>query len=139
MTGADLSLWATHRIRDGWMPGAAWALSGAKGSIVGAAGSLGSGEYATEVVSPQTIYDLASLTKPLCTSLLLSLMEQESLIDLGAPLSETLIESRGTPYEGVSPLQLARHQSALPAWNPLFLDERGGSLVERIVRLPPAV
>lgn len=70
---------------------------------------------------PDTIYDLASLTKPLVTGLLTALRIENGEIDL-----ETRIGDRNTIFarSAVATLtirELATHTSGLPAWRPFYL------------------
>jgi CubicO group peptidase (beta-lactamase class C family) len=86
-----------------------------------------------------TVYDLASLTKPLATALLLLLLEQEQRIDLEAEARLVLPELTGSPYEDASFIDLGVHRSGLPAWRPLYLqasDVKG--YLAGIVREPRA-
>jgi CubicO group peptidase (beta-lactamase class C family) len=70
----------------------------------------------------ETIYDLASLTKPLATALLVMIFAERKLLDLSAPASAYLEELRGTNKGAITLLQLLTHTSGLPAWRPLYLE-----------------
>jgi CubicO group peptidase (beta-lactamase class C family) len=83
-----------------------------------------------------TVYDLASLTKPLCTASLAVLMARQGEVRLDEPAGERLEEMRGSPFAGASLAELLTHQAGLPAWEPLYLhgaDPR--SYLERMARL----
>src|SRR5690606_2389547 len=71
-------------------------------------------------VQSQTIYDLASLTKPLATASAILLLLQDGLLDLAAPLDTLLEESRGAPLGRVVLKDLLCHQSGLPGWHPFY-------------------
>ena len=73
----------------------------------------------------ETIYDLASLTKPLVTGLLSALFFERGRIDLDARVSEYLSEFERGDKRGVTLRQLLTHTSGLPAWRPLYLDTGG--------------
>jgi CubicO group peptidase (beta-lactamase class C family) len=64
-------------------------------------------------------FDLASLTKPLATATLL-LMARRDGLELEAPISETLPELAGSPWQDVTFLQCATHTGGFPAWAPLY-------------------
>ena len=75
-------------------------------------------------VSDETRYDLASLTKVLCTVSLLLDRVARGLLDPRAPLRELLPEAawmQGTPSLAAARLiDLVTHTSGLPAWQPLY-------------------
>ncbi len=67
-----------------------------------------------------TIYDLASLTKPLATASSILLLVQEGRVSLTQTLAMLIEESNGTPLGQVSLKDLLSHQSGLPAWRPFY-------------------
>jgi CubicO group peptidase (beta-lactamase class C family) len=103
------------------MPGAVWWVEGPGGEID--RGAIGSAalEPTTVPLYEEIPFDLASLTKPLCTALLLVLLEQEGLLDLNAAAGSCLKELRGSAIASASLLSLAHHAAGLPAWRPLYL------------------
>jgi len=79
-----------------------------------AAGQAREGVPAT----PETRFDLASLTKPFVSTLAL-VLEAEGLLRLAAPISE--LWPQADPRLGRRPLSdLLRHRSGLRAWAPLY-------------------
>ena len=110
------------RVESGDFPGAAWWVGPAAAGSAWSSGAVGFAalEPEREPVDEETPFDLASLTKPLVTGLLLVLVEQERGIDLDAALARYLPETAGSPIGEVSLAALARHTSGLPAWKPLF-------------------
>lgn len=69
-----------------------------------------------------TVYDLASLTKPLVTGLLLALLVERGAVGLDAPVSEYLDEFCVDDKRSVTVRHLLTHTSGLPAWQPLYLS-----------------
>ncbi len=67
-----------------------------------------------------TIYDLASLTKPLATASSILLLVQDGRLDLVQPLVMYLEESKGFPLGQIPLCNLLSHQSGLPAWRPFY-------------------
>ncbi len=68
-----------------------------------------------------TVYDLASLTKPLATVLVLMRAVSEGRISLSTPLKRVLPRFvEGSPWERTTILELTFHSSGLPAHRPLF-------------------
>jgi CubicO group peptidase (beta-lactamase class C family) len=106
-------------IERGPIPGAACAV----GEELACFGSL-SQEPGAAAVTSDTWYDLASLTKVLCTVPLLLDLIAVGRLDPRAPLRDLLPEVawlQDRPNLGdVSVLQLATHSSGLPAWQPLY-------------------
>lgn len=78
-------------------------------------------------VQPTTIYDLASLTKPLATATSVLLLIQGARVALEDPVQEVLTEFEGTPIGQATVRDLLTHRSGLPGWRPFYerLDARG--------------
>jgi CubicO group peptidase (beta-lactamase class C family) len=73
-------------------------------------------------VGEGTAFDLASLTKPICTATVLLRLCEQGRLSLADPVGEWLPEC---PHlRGVSVFHLATHTSGLPAWRPLYRAER---------------
>lgn len=73
-------------------------------------------------VQRDTLYDLASLTKPLSTASAILLLVQDGLIDLDVPLDSLLNESKKHSLGRKTVKDLLCHQSGLPALRPYYLD-----------------
>ena len=71
-------------------------------------------------MTTQTIFDLASLTKPLATTLSLMLLVQEDRIGLDQPIVEILPGLEGSGKQKITVRQLLCHTSGMPAWRPWF-------------------
>src|SRR4030095_979658 len=68
-----------------------------------------------------TIYDLASLTKPLTTGLLCARRVETGELSLENPLSHYLPEFDRTDKKSITLRHLLTHTSGLPAWRPLYI------------------
>ena len=68
-----------------------------------------------------TIYDFASLTKPLVTAMLVVKLSERGVLDLNAPLAAYLIEFNDQETREITLRQLLTHTSGLPNWRPLYL------------------
>ncbi len=114
-------------VDDGVFPGAQLAvrLRGELQCVV-VAGRLSS-EPPGLPVQPATIYDLASLTKPLATVTSVLLLIQRAKVALVDPVQTVLTELEGAPIGQVTVRELLTHCSGLPGWRPLYerLDARG--------------
>lgn len=71
-------------------------------------------------VEPDTSFDLASLTKPLATTLACLALIEEGRLELDRPLGEYITLA---PHLGSSTLaHLLTHTSGLPAWRPFYKE-----------------
>lgn len=104
------------------MPGSVGAVSGRAGIV--SEWVLGHAALEPERIKAgiDTLYDLASLTKPLCTALALVILEEQGRCSLDAPAVEWLPELEGSAYAEASLLHFAAHGAGLPAWRPLYLS-----------------
>lgn len=71
-------------------------------------------------VTTDTIYDLASLTKPLATTTALVCLLQDGQVDLDQPVTDWLSEWQSTSYQNTTFRQLLHHSSGLPAWRQYY-------------------
>lgn len=76
-------------------------------------------------VTENTIFDLASLTKPIVAVALLTLVE-DGKVSLHQTVGEHFPEAKSTPLASITLRQLATHTAGLPAWKPLY-KQAGGS------------
>lgn len=85
------------------------------------------------VASKETLYDLASLTKPLATSLIALKSFSEGKLDLYEPIDGC--------KNSFTALDLLRHESGLPSWYPLYKfkdkEEIEDFLLKKIERKKP--
>lgn len=73
----------------------------------------------------ETIYDLASLTKPLVTGLLCSRRVEAGELTLDSSVAHYLAEFDRTDKQDITVRQLLTHTSGLPAWQPLYILAEG--------------
>jgi serine-type D-Ala-D-Ala carboxypeptidase len=150
MTSAANKSWALlqpllHEGIDGAVFTGAVALAGLKGELVwqGEAGRI-SQEAGSAAVTPDTRFDLASLTKPLATTLALMRLSAAGRLQLENTLGE-LLPGEWLPPDKV-PLSLEcllTHSAGLPAWRPFYrellaapAEDRAG-LLERLAAAAP--
>lgn len=77
--------------------------------------------------SPTTLFDLASLTKPLATTTMAMLLYERGLLELDAPIFGTIPEFLSGPdprHREITFRMLLAHSSGLPAYEKLFLQAR---------------
>jgi len=69
---------------------------------------------------PTTLYDLASLTKPLATTSALLTLVEEKRLHLDQSVESLLHPCAGAPVGQVTIRDLLSHRSGLPAWRPYY-------------------
>ena len=72
-----------------------------------------------------TIYDLASLTKPLITGLLCAQLVERGELSLDNPVADYLPEFDRADKRAITIRRLLTHTSGLPPWRPLYLLTNG--------------
>ena len=82
-------------------------------------------------VTLETIYDMASLTKPLVTALCVMRLADRGMLDLKAPLGAYLREFEDK--REITLFQLLTHTSGLPNWLPLYLETRDRAEVPEVI------
>jgi CubicO group peptidase (beta-lactamase class C family) len=87
-------------------------------------------------VNLETIYDLASLTKPLVTALLTVMLSERGMIDLAAPLAQYLSEFDREDKRHITLTRLLTHSSGLPAWRALYLETTVAEVIPAIAEMP---
>jgi len=94
-------------------PGFAWSAERTGGTAREGFGGFAVLEPEKKPVAADTLFDLASLTKPLVTALLALSALDSGEIDLNEPVAEA-------PPPSFTMLDLLRHQSGFPPWLPLY-------------------
>jgi CubicO group peptidase (beta-lactamase class C family) len=114
-----------ERIEAGDFPSAVYLV--AEGDRVKFADALGDAVRVPvrRAATADTIYDLASLTKPLVTGLLTSLLYERGALGLDDAVSAHLPEFDRPDKKSLTIRGLLTHTSGLPAWRPLYLLAEG--------------
>jgi CubicO group peptidase (beta-lactamase class C family) len=76
--------------------------------------------FTRQVVTTDTVFDLASLTKPLVTTPALMLLAQQSKLALDEPIGSHHRWLRGTDKEAITIRALLNHTARMPAYRPLY-------------------
>lgn len=121
MTPADsISSFLTERIAAGDFPSAVYLVAERGRDIF--ADALGNSVVEPEKIPATlaTIYDLASLTKPLITGMLSARRVESEELTLDSSVSSYLREFNRTDKQAITIGQLLTHTSGLPAWRPLY-------------------
>jgi len=110
-----------HRIAAGDFPSAVYVV-GQRGRIV-FADALGDAVREPQQIPAtlDTIYDAASLTKPLVTGLLCARLVERGGLTLDSPVAKYLREFNRQDKNRITVRDLLTHTSGLPAWRPLYI------------------
>ncbi|MER8237164.1 serine hydrolase domain-containing protein [Streptomyces sp. NPDC094049] len=129
--------------RAGVYPGAAWAVGDADGVLAEGAVGVLDPSLPGEPVRPDTLFDVASLTKILAVWAVVGTLVDAGKLDPAAPLGTYWPETAGRPLAGATAHHLLTHTAGLPPRANLRhlygsdpQDVRDGVLAERL-RHPP--
>ena len=121
--GAKLLL--EQAVASGAFPGAAYGVLHPAGRSIGAVGQF---MYVSSSpsVTPETIYDIASVTKVVATTAMAMRLFERGTLKLNQPLHEIIPEflhgeAPTSDKRSVTLRMLLAHSSGLPAWEPLYL------------------
>lgn len=131
-----------HAIMDGIFPGAVLLVG--TGEQIRLAWAAGVANHCTgQRVSLETVFDLASLTKPLATTLAVMKLVQTGQLSLETRLGDVLPDFRSTSKHGIQLRHLLLHTAGLPAHrhyyrilSSLAFDERKRGLRRMLVEEP---
>jgi len=120
----SLAAWIEEEISRGSFPGACALAGDPEGIREGAHAGRAAVEPESVPVSEETLWDLASLTKPLCCGALARIAADGGL-DLDRSPGAFFPAWKKTRYDGVTLRSLLTHTSGLPAWYPLYARGEG--------------
>jgi serine-type D-Ala-D-Ala carboxypeptidase len=129
-----LTAFLAEEIRAGSFPGAAAAIGTSQAILETAEAGEAAREPRRETVSGATLYDLASLTKPLCAGALAASVPD---LALSSPPGRYLPGWKKTRFDGITVEHLLTHTSGLPAWFPLYVEGEGAAAYRRTLSQIP--
>jgi CubicO group peptidase (beta-lactamase class C family) len=125
-----LSDWLDEERERGAFPGGSVLVGTSREILAAAAAGEAAVEPERQTLTPATLFDLASLTKPLATGALARLALKRGLA-LEDPPGRYFSEWKKTCFEGITVERLLTHTSGLPAWYPLYTGGEGRSAYRR--------
>jgi CubicO group peptidase (beta-lactamase class C family) len=139
MKSEEISEFLRERIEAGDFPSAVY-LAAEKDEIV-LEGAIGNSVVEPEMIPAclDTIYDLASMTKPLVTGLLAAKLIEKREIDPGDKVSKYFSEFDTVEKRGITLQNLLTHTSGLPAWRPFYLLHAAGDSTGLREELAPII
>lgn len=119
-------------IEEGDFPSAVWAV--AKGSEMVSKGAEGFAQLVPEKIPAgfETIYDLASLTKPLVTGLLTEILVDREEIGFSDEVRKFFPPFDTAEKVAITIKDLLAHRSGFEAWRPFYLETGGSTRGERL-------
>ena len=129
-----LAAFLAEETRAGSFPGAAAVVGTSEAILEAAHTGEAAREPRREPVSDATLYDLASLTKPLCSGALAASLPD---LVLSSPPGRYLPGWTKTRYDGITVEHLLTHTSGLPAWFPLYVGGEGAAAYRRTLSQIP--
>ena len=138
----DITTFLKSRIEAGDFPSAVYAVAENRDVVFADAVGNASREPESHPATLETIYDLASLTKPLMTGLLCAQMIEKAAFSLDETVSKYLSEFGRADKRNITIRNLLTHTSGLPAWRPLYLltpnrDEALAAIADQTLDHPP--
>lgn len=113
--------------------GAVWLVYKSKtGSITGTIG-YSSTDPKKEEIKTDTIFDLASLTKPLITAPMVVKTLSEGFLNLEKPLQQMIVLPFASKLSDINIFQLLTHTSGIKSWYPCYAAEKQALLGTAIV------
>ena len=116
-----LDTFITEKISAGYFPGAAYSVI--YGTEIHARGHHGYRQLlpVRQPMEPTTVFDLASLTKPLVTAPCIFSLVSDSKLDLDTPVAELVSRFGSSRKKNLTVHHLLTHTSGFPPWVPAYL------------------
>jgi serine-type D-Ala-D-Ala carboxypeptidase len=138
----DITEFLKSRIAAGDFPSAVYCVAEKGEAVFADAIGNAAQEPESHPATLETIYDLASLTKPLITGLLGARMIQNGALRLNDTVANYLDEFDREDKRNITIRQLVTHTSGLPAWRPLYLlannpDQALTAIAAETLECPP--
>lgn len=137
-----LQVWLKSEIEQGDFPGAVVVVGDSSGILLEHAMGHSVVQPARIQMATGTIFDAASLTKPLITATVALRTAADGMIRLDEPVSKYLTELKGTEKSEITFIDLLTHRGGFQAWYPIYTQGTGSesylrSLVRRPLRYQP--
>lgn len=118
-----------REIEEGSFPGGVALVGSADSVLEVAAAGHAAVEPERRLMSEETLFDLASLTKPLCAAALW--VQAARVLPLDAAPGRFLPEWKKTRFEGITLERLLTHTAGLTSWYPLYARGEGAAAYRR--------
>jgi serine-type D-Ala-D-Ala carboxypeptidase len=126
----SLRSYLTDLVSDGFPPSVSLAIVDGEGTALEAVGGYACTYGEMVETTPQTLYDLASLTKMVCTVTLILIARQRGALGMDDPVAKWL---PGYPEKSTTLWHLLTHTSGLIDHRPFFMTSKGRAEVQAAV------
>lgn len=109
-------------VKEGVFPGAVLLAARAEEILLHQAYGYASVIPEKQLLNTETIFDLASLTKPLATSLGIMSLVERGRLSLDQPLGFWWDSTKSPEKQGITLRRLLAHSAGFPAYQPYYLD-----------------
>jgi CubicO group peptidase (beta-lactamase class C family) len=92
---------------------------------------------APAAMGTNTVFDLASVTKVMATTMAVMMLVDRGKVDLDAPLYRYLPDFRGARLDSITVRQLLEHSSGLVQWQPLYYHASNSAQTYDVIRDMP--
>ena len=89
------------------------------------------------VMRTPTMFDLASVTKVMATTMAMALLVDQGKVDLNAPVSRYLPDFRGPHLDSITVRHLLSHSAGLVQWQPLYYHAANSAQTYAVIRDMP--
>ena len=89
------------------------------------------------VMRTPTMFDLASVTKVMATTMAMALLVEQGKVDLNAPVSRYLPDFRGPHLDSITVRHLLSHSAGLVQWQPLYYHAANSAQTYAVIRDMP--
>lgn len=117
----EIDRFIRNKIEKGYFPGCVIFVGKEDGSVFHKAYGYSQLVPEKRKMRKDSIFDIASITKPVATTASILLLAELNKIKMDNPVGDFLPEIRGTVNEDKTILELLTHTSGIPAWYPLYL------------------
>lgn len=88
-------------------------------------------------MTPTTVFDLASVTKVMATTMAVMLLLDRGQVELDAPVHVYLPEFRGSSKDSITVRHLLTHSAGLAQWQPIYYSARRSEEALAVIRGMP--
>ena len=92
---------------------------------------------APAAMGTNTVFDLASVTKVMATTMAVMMLVDRGKVDLDAPVYRYLPDFRGARLDSITVRQLLEHSSGLVQWQPLYYHASNSAQTYDVIRDMP--
>ncbi|MFC1850888.1 serine hydrolase domain-containing protein [candidate division CSSED10-310 bacterium] len=121
---SEIRVLLDEEVAAGNIPGYSYGIYGPERILESGFGGLAQKLDGVRLIQENTLYDVASLTKPIVTATSFLLLKDTLSLDLELTLNHIFGADCPEPKKSITLFDLLAHRSGYPAWEPLYLKGR---------------